>query len=407
MTRYQLIRRVAALIGPAFVAAIAYVDPGNFAANFSAGARYEYLLLWVLLVSNIMAAIVQYHSAKVGLITGKSLPEIVAQRLPRRSRIMYWMQAELVAVACDIAEIVGGAVALNILFGVPMVLGGLLTGAVSLVLLRLYTTREQKYFERIIMMMLIVIPLGFIIGLIQYPPDMTQMLGGVVPQFAGPDTVLLAAAMMGATIMPHVIYLHSAVARDRHGKVNDREVQSYLQATKIDVGLAMLVAGTINIAMLVLAATVLSGSPEMNTFDQIYAGLAEHAGGLVAVLFAVGLLVSGIASTSVGAQAGAVIMGGLIQKNIPTVWRRALTLIPALVLLALGFEPTSLLIFSQAALSFGIPFALIPLYQMTSDTAIMAGYANTRFMRIVLLAIITIVSLLNIYLLGLLVSGLG
>ena len=230
------------LLGPAFVAAIAYVDPGNFAANFGAGSKYGYLLLWVLVAANLMAALAQYLSAKVGIVTGKSLPEIIAEKLPRRGRLAYWAQAELVAIATDIAEVVGGAVALYLLFGVPLPIGGLITGAVSMLILVVYTRQGQKVFERIILMLLLLIPIGFFTGLVMSPPSVEGMVGGLVPRFAGTETLLLATAMIGATIMPHVVYLHSALARDRHGKVEVAQLRRYLRATKIDVMMAMSVA---------------------------------------------------------------------------------------------------------------------------------------------------------------------
>lgn len=378
MKQSRMVRRVAALLGPAFVAAVAYVDPGNFAANFSAGANHGYLLLWVLVLSNIMAAVVQYWSAKVGVVSGESLPELVAHRLPRAPRLMYWAQAELVAIACDVAEVVGGALALKILFGVPLPLGGIVVGLVSLMLLGLYNRREQHIFERIIIGLLLIIPIGFVMGLVEHPPHLEGMIGGLVPRFDGEGSVMLASAMLGATIMPHVIYLHSALARDKHGKVRTHEVLTYLRATKIDVALAMVVAGTVNIAMLVLAAAVLRGGGPVETFEEIHAQLGATLGPLVAWLFALGLLVSGLASTSVGGQAGSVIMDGLLNVRLATVWRRVITIAPAIALLIIGFDPTHLLIISQVALSFGIPFALIPLYLAARNRRVMGRFVASR-----------------------------
>jgi len=396
MTKRDTLRKILALLGPAFVAAVAYVDPGNFAANFSAGARYGYLLLWVLIVSNLMAALVQYLSAKVGIVTGRSLPELVADKLPRWARHLYWAQAQLVAIACDIAEVVGGALALNLLFGTPLVAGGIIIGLASLLLLRLYTRREQKYFERAIVFLLLIIPVGFFIGLWQHPPQFTMLLPGLMPRFAGSDTVLLASAMLGATIMPHVIYLHSALARDRHGRVSEEKVARYLTATKIDVALAMAIAGTVNIAMLVLAAATLQGKGTMETFAQIHAGLGTWLGPLVAALFAVGLLVSGLASTSVGNQAGAAIIEGLLHRKLSVLAQRAATMIPAIALLAIGFEPTNLLIISQIALSLGIPFALIPLALIATNHRLMGGFTSRGLQRTALIATVGVVISLNI-----------
>ncbi|MEP6710122.1 MAG: Nramp family divalent metal transporter, partial [Candidatus Saccharibacteria bacterium] len=304
----QKTRRVFTLLGPAFVAAVAYVDPGNFAANFSAGAKYGFLLLWVLVVANLMAMMVQYLSAKVGIVTGKSLPEVVAEKLPHSARLMYWAQAEMVAIACDIAEIVGGAIALNILFGIPLVVGGIITGLVSMILLLAYGNKKKQYFERMIFGMMCIIPIGFIVGLFMKPADPVLLIAGLILRFDGQETILLATAMLGATIMPHVVYLHSALARDRHGKVETSLVKKYLKITRIDVGIAMVLAGGVNILMLVLAATALQGRPDTDTLQGIFTGLGDTLSPLVAYLFAIALLVSGFVSTSVGSQAGAVIM---------------------------------------------------------------------------------------------------
>lgn len=389
------VRRIVTLLGPAFVAAVAYVDPGNFAANFSAGAKYGYLLLWVLVLANVTAMLVQYLSAKVGLVTGKSLPEVVAEKLGRKSRIAYWFQAELVAIACDIAEVVGGALALNMLFGVPLLLGGGIIGAVSMLLLTIYNRPEKKYFERTIIGLMLIIPLGFIVGLFQHPPQVGEMLGGLVPRFGGADTVLLATAMFGATIMPHVVYLHSALARDRHGKVKESELKWYLRATKFDVGIAMLVAGSVNIAMLVLAATTLSSSQGIESFQDIFHALGMNTGSLVAVLFALGLLVSGLTSTSVASQAGSVIMQGLLERHINVFVRRSITLVPALGILAIGFDPTAALILSQIGLSFGVPFALIPLALITANKSIMGTQINKPSITYAIWLIAGLVTVLN------------
>ena len=394
-------RRVVTLLGPAFVAAVAYVDPGNFAANFSAGSQYGYLLLWVLVIANLMAMMVQYLSAKVGIVTGKSLPEVVAEKLPVWPRRMYWAQAELVAISCDIAEIVGGAIALNILFHLPLVVGGALTGVVSMILLVVYQHPKKQYFERMIFGLMCIIPLGFILGLILQPPNPAELVSGLIPRFDGTDTILLATAMLGATIMPHVIYLHSALARDRHGKVKPHLVKEYLRVTRIDVGIAMLFAGSVNIAMLVLAASALQGLPGTDTLQGIYQALGTHVSEVVAFLFAIALLISGFASTSVGSQAGAVIMQGLLQKRISLFVRRIITLVPALLVLGLGINPTFALIVSQIGLSFGVPFALIPLVMVTGNKRIMGKDVNQQWVNYSVAAIAALVSILNIVLIWL------
>lgn len=389
------------MLGPAFVAAVAYVDPGNFASNFSAGARYGYLLLWVIVLANFMAAAVQYLSAKVGVVTGQSLPQVVATKLGRKSRIAYWLQAEVVAAACDLAEIIGGAVALNLLFQVPVVVGGIITGIVSLLLLTTYTRQGQKTYERIIVGLLMLIPLGFITGLIMHPPEAGPLVAGLLPKLAGKNTVLLAVAILGATIMPHVVYLHSALSRDRHGKLTGKKLYETLRATKFDVGIAMILAGGVNIAMLVLAASALRNNSSAQTLDGIFHSLGHMISPLVAWLFAFGLLVSGLASTTVGTQAGDVIMHGLLQKRISPLLRRTIVIIPSILLLAFSVDPTRALIYSQILLSFGIPFALVPLAAVTGSGRIMGESRNSKLMNIVIYAITAFVTVLNVVLIWL------
>jgi len=394
----QKARKVASLLGPAFVAAVAYVDPGNFAANFSAGAQYGYLLLWVLVVANLMAMLVQYLSAKVGVVTGQSLPEVVATKLGRKSRIAYWVQAELVAASCDLAEVIGGAIALNLLFDVPLVAGGVITGLVSLLLLATYSRQGQKFYERVIIGLLIIIPIGFFAGLVMHPPEAAPMFAGLVPRLQGTDTVLLAVAMLGATIMPHVVYLHSALSRNRHGRLKGRRLRETLRATKIDVGVAMVFAGSVNIAMLLLAASALRDNVAVDSLAGIFDALGGVTTPLVAWLFALALLVSGFASTAVGTQAGEVIMAGLLKRKVHPLVRRSVVIIPSILLLAFSVDPTRALIISQVILSFGIPFALAPLAIVSSSKRIMGAAVNTRLMTGAIYAITGFVSLLNILL---------
>lgn len=394
----QKARKVASLLGPAFVAAVAYVDPGNFAANFSAGAQYGYLLLWVLVVANLMAMLVQYLSAKVGVVTGQSLPEVVATKLGRKSRIAYWVQAELVAASCDLAEVIGGAIALNLLFDVPLVAGGVITGLVSLLLLATYSRQGQKFYERVIIGLLIIIPIGFFAGLVMHPPEAGPMFAGLVPRLQGTDTVLLAVAMLGATIMPHVVYLHSALSRNRHGQLKGRQLRETLRATKIDVGVAMVFAGSVNIAMLLLAASALRDNVAVDSLAGIFDALGGVTTPLVAWLFALALLVSGFASTAVGTQAGEVIMAGLLKRKVHPLVRRSVVIIPSILLLAFSVDPTRALIISQVILSFGIPFALAPLAIVSSSKRIMGAAVNTRLMTGAIYAITGFVSLLNILL---------
>lgn len=398
-------RRAPLLLGPAFVAAIAYVDPGNVAANLTAGARYGYLLLWVLVAANAMAVLVQYQSAKLGLVTGDSLPGVLGQRMRRSPRLAYWMQAEVVAAATDIAEVVGGAIALQLLFGVPLPLGGLIVGVVSLLLLATQNRYGQRRFEHVIIALLAVITVGFLAGLFVSPPDARGVLSGLVPRFDGTDSVLLAASMLGATVMPHAIYVHSALARDRHGRPTGASLREILRSTRWDVGIALAVAGAVNIGLLLLAASGLRGVPGTDSIPGAYDAIADALGLGIAIAFAIGLLASGLASTSVGAYAGATIMEGLIHKRIPLLVRRVVTLIPAIILLAVGADATWTLVLSQVVLSFGIPFAVIPLVALTRNRTVMGTHRNGPWLHATLLLVVTLVVALNVTLLVLLLLG--
>ena len=370
--------RVVPLLGPALVAGVAYLDPGNVASNMTAGAQFGYLLVWVVVVGNLVAWLVQYLSAKLGLATGKSLTQILGERIKNKwLRRGFWVQAEIVAMATDLAEVVGGAIAFNLLFGFPLLAGGMVMGLLSLLLLSLRDRSGAKAFERIIIALLLVIAVGFGMGLVVAPPDPGSVLGGLMPRFDGAGSVLLAASILGATIMPHAIYAHSALTRDRFGLVLVGVQRSkILKATRVDVTVALIIAGGVNLAILLTAAVSLQGVPGTDTLEGVYAALNANLGPVIAVLFAVGLLASGLASTSVGAYAGAEIMSGLTDIQIPLLWRRVITLIPAFIILSMGADPTWALIISQVVLSFGIPFALIPLVIFTRDKSILGVDIN-------------------------------
>lgn len=420
------------LLGPAFVASIAYVDPGNVAANLTAGAAHGYLLVWVLVASNAMAVLVQYLSAKLGLVTGRSLPEILGARLGRWPRLSYWVQAEVVAAATDVAEVVGGAIALSLLFDLPLVWGGVITGAVSMVLLAIQSRRGQQPFEFVIIGFLAIIAFGFLAGLFVSPVDWAGAAGGLLPRFDGSGTVLLAASMLGATVMPHAIYLHSSLSRDRHlphfGPEGTRPVGSLkpatlahatsgevdehtaalprlLRATKVDVLWSLVIAGSVNIAMLLLAAASLRGVGGTDTISGAHAAIENALGPAIGVIFAVGLLASGLAATSVGAYAGAVIMGGLIKKRVPLLLRRLITLIPALIVLGVGSDPTYALVMSQVVLSFGIPFALIPLVRLTSSRRVMGDHVVAGSVKAAAWLVVALIVALNVALVWITISG--
>lgn len=401
-------RRILPLLGPAFVAAIAYVDPGNVAANITAGARYGYLLVWVLVASNLAAMLIQYLSAKLGLVTGRSLPTVLGQRLGRNARIAYWAQAELVAAATDLAEVIGGALALHLLFGLPLVWGGLIVGVVSILLLGLQGRGRQHYFEYAVIALLLVITLGFLAGLVVSPPSAQGIASGLLPRFAGTDSVLVAASMLGATVMPHAVYLHSSLVNDRHGVVSTTDegrLGRLLRATRFDIAWALSLAGVVNIGLLLLAASALQGVEGTDTIEGAHAAITAALGGGIGQVFAIGLLASGLASTSVGAYAGSEIMKGLLRVKVPLLVRRVITLAPAVVILAMGAEPTWALVLSQVLLSFGIPLAIIPLIHLTSSREVMGVHANSTGTRVTAGLVAALIVALNLLLVYLTLTG--
>lgn len=380
------------------------MDPGNVAANISSGATYGYLLVWVLAAANLMAMIVQYQAAKLGIVTGKSLPQLLGQRLSRPWRIAYWLQAEIVAAATDLAEIIGGAVALHLLFGLSPLTGGIIVGAVSMALLLTQGT-AQKVFERVIIVMLVIIIFGFLAGLFFAPPNLRGIAGGLVPRFEGSNSVILAASMLGATVMPHVIYLHSSLVIHRHGAGHDdpHVIRRLLKANRIDIIIALGIAGLVNIGLLLLAASALSGRHGTDTIEGAHSALSSALGPAIGVIFAIGLLFSGLASTSVGAYAGSEVMKGMLHFQVKLWIRRAITLIPALLIIAFHIDATYALVISQVVLSVGIPFALIPL-QMVTGGKVMGQYRDKALKWIGAIISALIISL-NIVLIVMTVRG--
>jgi manganese transport protein len=366
-----------ALLGPAFVAAVAYVDPGNFATNFSAGARFGYALAWVIVVANAMAMLVQYLSAKAGVVTGQDLPELCRARFPRPVSWLLWAQAELVAMATDLAEFVGAAIGLNLLFGIAPLPAGLLTAVVAFGILGL-EQRGYRRFELAIAGLLGVVLLGFVYDLVAVgatPASPAELL----PHGFGPDALLLSAGIVGATVMPHVVYLHSALLKSRVPCADDGERREVLRFQRVDVLVALGSAGVINLAMLFVAAAVFGGGRGGEVVDSIeaaHAGLGRLAGGGAALAFAVALLASGLSSSSVGTYAGQVVMQGFIRRRVPLFLRRGLTMLPALAVLGLGLPTTPTMVASQIVLSFGIPFALVPLLVLTSQRSVMGSFVN-------------------------------
>ena len=400
LRRRGRVRGSSMLLGPAFVAAIAYVDPGNFATNFSAGAEFGYLLVWVVVLANLMAMLIQSLSGKIGLATGRNLPELCREHFPRPVTRGLWVQAELVAMATDLAEVIGGAIALNLLFGIPLLTGGLITAGVAFALLGLQS-RGFRPFELAITGLLAVIAGGFLFDTLTAGVDARGVAGGFVPSFEGTDSVLLATGILGATVMPHVIYLHSALTQDRIPAADDAERRQLLRAQRVDVVVAMGLAGLINLAMLILAARLFFGSdvPGVDTLEGAHAALGDIAGAPVALAFAIALLASGFASSGVGTFAGQIVMQGFLDRRIPLLLRRIVTMAPALVALALGVDPTRALVLSQVVLSFGIPFALVPLVLLTRRPDVMGPLVNRRSTTTVAWVVAALIVGLNAFLL--------
>jgi len=389
-----------ALLGPSFVAAVAYVDPGNFATNISAGSKFGYLLVWVVVMSSAMAMLVQYLSAKTGLATGHNLPELARSRFGRRTRFGLWAQAEVVAIATDMAEFVGAAIGLNLLFGVPLFEAGLITAVVAFAILAL-EQRGYRKFELAIAAMLALVALGFVYDLFAVGNQSASgILDGLTPGLAGSESLLLVVGIIGATVMPHVVYLHSALTQKRMAPRDEGERRELLRWLRIDVGLGLSIAGLINLSMMLVAAALFFriGATDVDSIEAAHRGLREYVGGGAALAFAVALLASGLSSSSVGTYAGQIVMQGFMDWRIPLFARRMVTMTPALVVLALGLPTTDVLVVSQVVLSFGIPFALVPLILISSDRRVMGSMVNRRVTTIAASLIATIIIGLNGYL---------
>jgi len=395
------LRATLAMLGPAFVAAVAYVDPGNFATNIEGGARFGYLLLWVVLAANLMAMLIQYLSAKLGIVTDHSLPELFRERYPRPLSWGMWVQAEIMAMATDVAEFVGAALGLNLLFGVPLLTAGLITGVIAFAILGL-RSRGHRGFELAITALLGIIFLGFLYQTLRIGPSARASLHGLVPHLAGGHSLYLAVGIIGATVMPHVIYLHSALTNGRTPVRDDRERARVLRFERLDVIVALGLAGLVNLAMLAVAAKLFhaTGHSTVSTISQAHASLQQLVGGGAALAFSIALLASGSSASSVGTYAGQVVMRGFVGFNIPLFLRRLVTMAPAIAVLAAGLDPTQVLIFSQVVLSFGIPFALIPLVLLTSRADVMGAHVNRRPTIVLAVAVAALIVALNLFLIG-------
>jgi manganese transport protein len=376
--RARGLSKVWPFLGPAFIAAVAYIDPGNFATNIAGGAEFGYLLLWVVVAANLVAMLIQTQSAKLGIATGKNLPELCRQTFSRRSSLALWLQAEIVAMACDVAEVVGAALGLNLLFGIPLFPAALIAGAGAFAILGL----QQMGFRRLeaaIAVLAGVVVVSFGLEILWAKPDAASVGSHLfVPGFSGTESILLTTGIIGATVMPHVVYLHSALTQKRIVGRNDAERRKILRFEKVDVVIAMTIAGSVNLAMMVMAAALFheGGLTGIDSIEGAFTGLQETVSGHAATIFGIALLASGFASSSVGTMAGQVVMQGFIRRRIPIFLRRALTLAPALLVIAIGVAPTNALVISQVVLSFGIPFALIPLLLIARRRDVMGALAN-------------------------------
>jgi manganese transport protein len=393
-------RAMLAMLGPAFVAAIAYVDPGNFATNVQGGARFGYLLLWVVLAANLMAMLIQYLSAKLGIATDRDLPENFRAHYPRALSWAMWVQAEIISMSTDIAEFLGAALGLNLLFHVPLLPAGVITGFIAFGILEL-RRHGVRSFELAITALLGIIFLGFLYETLKIGPSASSAAESFLPpHLGGGSAIYIAVGIIGATVMPHAIYLHSALTNGRMPVRNDAERARVLRFERIDVIVALGLAGLINLSMLAVAAKLFhrSGLMGIDTIPGAHTAFGNLVGGGAALAFAVALLASGASSSSVGTYAGQVVMAGFVNVNISLYIRRIVTMIPALVVLAVGVSPTSALVLSQVVLSFGIPFALIPLVMLTSRRDVMGVHANRQATTVLAAAVAALITGLNVYL---------
>jgi manganese transport protein len=395
------LRRLWPFLGPAFIASVAYVDPGNFATNMAAGAGYGYLLLWVVVAANLMAMLIQSMSAKLGVATGKNLAEVCRDRFRRPVTVGLWLQAEVIAMATDLAEFVGAAIGLDLLFGIPLFPAALLTGVGAFAVLALQA-RGFRRVEAVIAGFIGVIVGAFALQVILAEPAAGAVGQGLVPRVDDRESILLAVGILGATVMPHVIYLHSALTQHRLVGATEDVKRRIFRFELVDVVIAMGLAGLINASMLVTAAAVFHERGLVDAGDDlqsVFDGLSAYVGHGAALLFGTALLASGLSSSSVGTLAGQVVMQGFIARRIPLFLRRLVTMLPALVIVALGADPTRALVISQVVLSFGIPFALVPLLLFCRDRSLMGSLVNRRSTTFAAAMVAAAIISLNVFLL--------
>ncbi|SEU25854.1 manganese transport protein [Paenibacillus sp. NFR01] len=393
------LKRLLPFLGPAFIASVAYLDPGNFATNITAGSKYGYLLLWVIAASNLMAVLIQSLSAKLGIATGKNLPEVARENFSRGTSIFLWIQSELVIIATDLAEFIGAALGLYLLFGIPMLPAALITAAGSFAILELQR-RGHRTLEAGIAGMVMVVVLAFLFQVIVAKPDAGSVVAGIfTPSFAGTDSVLLAAGILGATVMPHAIYLHSSLTQNRVVGKDDREKRKIFKLELFDIVIAMVIAGAVNMAMVIVSAALFfKNGLVVEDLDIAFQQFRQISGPMTAISFGLGLLIAGLSSSSVGTLSGDVVMQGFINKRINLYLRRAITVFPPLAIIAFGINPTHALVMSQVVLSFGIAFALIPLVMFTANRRIMGGLVNHRVTTAAGWVISALVVALNLFL---------
>jgi manganese transport protein len=384
-------------LGPAFIASVAYLDPGNFATDVAGGAKYGYLLLWAVLASNLMAMLVQTLSAKLGIATGRNLAEVCRDNLPKRVSVGLWLQAEVIAMATDLAEVLGAALGLSLLFGIPLGWGAAIAVVAAFCILALQSFGFRRL-EAVIAVFVGVIVIAFAFELLAVTPDPSVMADQLFSPHIHGEAVLLAVGIVGATVMPHVIYLHSALTQSRVRGVNDGELKQIQRFERIDVMIAMSIAGLVNLSMLAIFATRFFGTGA-DSIEDAYHGLHADPGKWAAVLLGIALLSSGLSSSSVGTLAGQIVMQGFIQRTIPVFARRAITAAPALAVALAGVDPSRALVLSQVVLSFGIPFALIPLVLFTSRREVMGNLVNNGLTSFAAWAIAVVISGLNVFLL--------
>lgn len=399
--------RLLPFLGPAFIASVAYMDPGNFATNIQGGAKFGYILLWVIVASNLMAMLIQSLSAKLGIASGLNLAEQCRNNFPRPVVLGMWVISELVAMATDLAEFLGAALGLNLLFGIPLWLAGLLTVAITFLILGL-----ERYgfrpLEAVITGLVGVVAFSYLIETILDKPNWSNVAyHAFVPTFAGTESVLIATGILGATVMPHVIFLHSALTQGRIVVKDSEQRKKLFRFEVIDIGIAMGLAGFINAAMLIMAASTFfnNGLTQIGTIEEAHRTLEPLLGSAASWVFGISLLASGLSSSSVGTMAGQVIMGGFLHRQIPTWVRRLVTVIPPMIIILLGLDPTRTLVLSQVVLSFGLPFAIVPLVMFTARRDIMGDLVNRRITTVIASAIATLILALNIFLLFQIFSG--